>query len=227
MLLQTFYRAINHNILNDLFLELFITLGFLLVITKSLFPKRFSLNIKSPNIYIFEYEAQVGQRFSFYNLIHFVIKLAVFVIFFLALIHYYQFMAPINIQPKILISGLFKIFFVYSIIKSLIEIIFTFLIKKNKYLNKIMFIRLAYENYQVFYLYFLAFLIYFLPFHSLLFFYVIVTISTVWLFINLFNLYVSIRKHLDIKKYQIILYLCLSEILPFIVVIGWIIFQIL
>ncbi len=213
--------------INDWFLGLFLLLGLLILFFKALYPKRFGLNIKSPNIYIFEYEAQTGRWLSFYNTGFFIIKLWTYVLFSLALIYFYQQIISAKILDLILINKLFLTLLICLVAKLILEILYFILIKKINLLNKIRFIRAAFENYQAFYLFIISFLIFYSPVHSGVLFYLIVTLSILWWLIVLYNLYGSIKKHSDIKKYQIILYLCLSEILPFIVVIGWIIFQIL
>ena len=213
--------------LTDIFTNLLFGVILLMLILKLLMPKRYHSNIKTPNIYIFEYEAQAGQLFSFYNILTLLIKILSYGLFSLAILFFCQKVynpdcIPPNFYPK-----LFSAFIIYIILKFFLEELYLRKIKKTELISKIRLIRLSFENYLAFYLFIIAFLTFFLPEKNNTFFVVIVIISTLWIFFVFYKFYNSLKKHIDIKKYQIILYLCILEILPFISLIGWIIFQIL
>lgn len=213
--------------LDNRFVSLFF-LGFLfLVLIKIFAPKQFDLNITSPNIYIFEYESQMGKWFSLYNLFFFLVKLISYILFMLAISQFHHSSLHLQAIDFHVIPKLFLIFLIFILMKFFLELLFLFIIKKQSYYKKLQFIRISFDNYLAFYLFILSFLIFYFPSQPFWFFWVIIGFSVLWFIFFLLNLYNSLSKHSDLKSYQIILYLCLSEILPFIVVIGWIIFQIL
>ncbi len=209
------------------FVVLFLVAALLLLMNKLWFDKRFTINIKAPNIYIFEYESRAQNLFSLYNLNSLLFKIISYTLYVVALFKTVSSSQDWSKKQfpewhKLLIAVAF-----YLVLKFIFEIVLIILIKKGKFLSKIRFIRTAYENYTVFYLFILAFLTYYFPYQTPLFFYLIISVSIVWFVTLWLNLYNSLSKHTDLKTYQIFLYLCLSEILPIILVTGWIIFQIL
>ena len=210
----------------NIFILLFSIAGLLLTFTKLWFNKRLSLNISRPNVYLFEYESQSKHIFSSYNINTGLFKILTYTLYIisilkLALANHDLSIRNINWRLLLLIvTG-------YFVLKFFLEIIFVLLIKKSNFLNKIRFVRTTYENYTIFYLFFFSFLIYYFPYQSSIFLYLIISISIIWILGAWTNIYISLRKHTVLKTYQIILYLCLSEILPFILVNGWIIFQII
>ncbi len=222
------YLSISQNTrdLQNIFIILFLIAGLFLMLNKSLFSRRFSLNITSPNIYIFEFEAQAKKLLSLYNINNFLIKLLAYVLFSLALIKLHQTTKVINFNQN-LFPIFFKSFLIYIIVKFLLEELYLRGIKQSQFIDKVRLIRLTYENYVAFYLIIFSFLIFYFPYHSSIIFDIIISISAIWLILVLFNFFRNLNKHIEIKNYQIFLYLCLSEILPIITVIGWIIFQIL
>jgi len=216
----------NSSDLQNIFIILFLIAGLFLMLNKSLFSKRFSLNMTSPNIYIFEFEAQSKKLISLYNINNFLIKLLAYVLFSLALLKLRETAKSIN-YDQTLFPLFFKSFLIYSIVKFLLEELYLRGIKKTQFIDKVRLIRLTYENYVAFYLIIFSFLIFYFPYHSFIIFDIIISISVIWLILVLLNFSSNLNKHIEIKNYQIFLYLCLSEILPIITVIGWIIFQIL
>jgi len=213
--------------LSNLFLGLFFGAVFILFLLKSLLGKRYSLNTGSPNIYIFEYESKAGRLFSLYNISNLLFKLITYLLFSLAILSFHQIIGRISYSIINVYVKIFLFLVIYFFIKLFVDYLYMRIIKKSNFISKIRFIRLSYENYLAFYLFILAFLVFFFPVKNHIFFIVTISISILWFIFAFSNFYNSLTKHLDLKKYQIILYLCLSEILPFISLIGWIIFQIL
>jgi len=199
----------------------------LLAFLKITTPKRFNLNISSPNIYVFAYEAQAHHLWSFYHLIFLLFKFIASSLFSLTLIFLFQKQIHFSIDIWYMIKFLSVAWMLFFIAKYLIEILYVIIIKKHKFMHKLRFIRQSYENYFFFYLFIFSFLSFYFPVKNFWIVGIIITISTLWTLLVWYNIYNNIHKHIDIKSYQIFLYLCLSEILPFIVIIGWIIFQIL
>ncbi len=209
------------------FIILFFIAAILLMFGKLWFNKRLNINLTTPNIYIFEYESRAQNILSFYNLNAFLFKILTYTLLIIAILKLVKLNFALSGQPALSWYVILVIAAGYLVLKIILEILLLVLLKKSRFLTKIRFIRTTYENYAVFYLFLMAFLIYYFPYQSTVFFYLIISISIIWiigLWINLFN---SLRKHTGLKSYQIFLYLCLSEILPFILVTGWIIFQIL
>jgi len=213
--------------LSNLFLGLFFGAVFILFFLKLLLGKRYSLNTGSPNIYIFEYESRAGRLLSSYNILNLLFKLFSYLLFSLAILSFHQNIAHFSSSIFNIFLKIFLLLIIYVFVKLVIDDLYMRIIKKSKFISKIRFIRLSYENYLAFYLFIIAFLSFFFPVKNQIFFIIIISISTLWGIWTFLNFYNSLTKHIDIKKYQIILYLCLSEILPFISLIGWIIFQIL
>jgi len=217
----------NEQELSNLFLGLFFGAVFILFFIKLFFGKRYSLNTGSPNIYIFEYESKLGRLLSSYNLLNLLFKLISYLLFSLAFLSFYQIIGRFSYSIYNVYFKIFLLLVIYVFVKLVIDDLYMRIIKESNFISKIRFIRLSYENYFGFYLFILAFLIFFFPIKSQIFFIISISVSILWGIWTLLIFYISLTKHIDIKKYQIILYLCLSEILPFISLIGWIIFQIL
>jgi len=217
----------NGQEFSNLFFGLFFGAVIILFFLKLLLGKRYSLNTGSPNIYIFEYESRAGRLFSSYNLLNVTFKLFSYLLFSLSILSFYQINGHFSYSIFNIYIKIFLLLVIYIIVKLFIDDLFMRIIKKSNFISKIRFIRLSYENYLAFYLFILAFLSFFFPVKNQIFFIIIISISVLWGIWTFLNFYNSLTKHIDIKNYQIILYLCLSEILPFISLIGWIIFQIL
>ncbi len=212
---------------HNLFLSLYFAGLLSIILMYILFQKRFSLNIYSPNIYLFDYEAQSVYTLSLYNILSFILKYITWLLFFLALAVYCLSFTRVTCLSTEKIHQLFIVVGLYLIAKFVLELLYIIWIKKTEILGRIRFIRLSYENFAAFYFFLWAFLIYFFPYKNLLLLILIIVLSALWMMWILINFQNNISKHIHLKKYQIFLYLCLSEILPFIIIIGWIIFQIL
>ncbi len=223
------YLPINSSqpFYHNFFLIFFVIGLFIMIILKVLYPKRYNLNTSSPNIYLFAYESQAGYTFSNYNALNFLLKYIAWVLFLIALLTYCQYVTGASCLTPQLLKQLSLFIGYYLLVKILIEVIYFLMIKKSGLLPRIRFIRLSYENFGAFYFFLYAFLIYFFPYKNLGALLIILAISTLWMLWILLNFQSNISKHVNLKRYQIFLYLCLSEILPFIAIIGWIIFQIL
>jgi len=209
------------------FIILFSIAAILLMFGKLWFNKRLNINLTTPNIYIFEYESRAQNILSFYNLNAFLFKILTYSLLIIAILKQVKLNFVLSGKPGWSWYVTLVIATGYLGLKIILEILWLILLKKSKFLTKIRFIRTTYENYAVFYLFLMAFLIYYFPYQSKVFFYIILSISVIWLIGLWTNLFNSLHKHTSLKSYQIFLYLCLSEILPFILVTGWIIFQIL
>ena len=220
-------ELVREDYLQNTFMILFLVAALLLMFGKLWFNKRLSINLTTPNIYIFEYESQAQNLMSFYNLNAFVFKIITYSLLIIAILNFVKinFISPMDQELSWQIIMISVVSFLG--LKIILEILLLILLKKSKFLTKIRFIRTTYENYAVFYLFLMAFLIYYFPYKSVLIFYLTVSVSVIWMMILWVSIYNSLSKHTDLKTYQIFLYLCLSEILPFILIIGWIIFQIL
>ncbi len=211
----------------NIFILLFSVTSILLLLNKLWYNKRLTTNISKPNVYIFEYESKSGYALSVYNLNSILFEILSYTLFVIAILKTGQITRIFSTRNTANWKTLLLITSIYFALKFIFETVCIFLIKQNNFLDKIRFIRRTYEYYTFFYLFFTAFLVYYFPYLSPFFFYLIITISSLWM-INIWtSIYISLRKHTEMKTYQNILYLCLSEILPFILTNGWIIFQIL
>ncbi len=220
-------ELIKPEFYQNIFIILYSITGILLVLTKLWYNKRLSLNINRPNVYIFEFESQSKYFLTVYNLSNGIFKILTYTLYIISILKIGKNNIIITINNKINWQLLILITFAYFVLKFFIETIYIFLIKQSSYLNKIRFIRITYENYTFFYLFFVIFLVFYFPYQSILFLYLIISISIIWIISIWINIYISLRKHTKLRTFQNILYLCLSEILPFILVNAWIIFQIL
>ncbi len=220
-------ELVREDFFQNIFVLLFSIAVFLFMFSKLWFNKRLNINITAPNIYIFEYESQSQNLVSLYNLNAFIFKILAYTLFIIAFLKFFNLNFKLPNQHELTWAIIMISATGYLGLKIILEILLLILLKKSKFLMKIRFIRTTYENYIVFYLFLMAFLIYYFPYQSKVFFYIIVSISAIWLIGLWTNLFNSLHKHTSLKSYQIFLYLCLSEILPFILVTGWIIFQIL
>ncbi len=220
-------ELVKPDFFQNTFILLYSIAAFFLVLNKLWYNKRLSLNISKPNVYIFEFESQSAYFLTAYNLNAILFKILSYTLYNVTILKIARNYLNISFQNRIDWQILVLATTGYFILKFILETLYVFLIKQSNFLNKIRFIRTTYEFYTFFYLFFVGFLVYYFPFQSRVFFYLIITISVIWIAGVWANIYVSLRKHTEFKTYQIILYLCLSEILPFILLNGWIIFQIL
>ena len=198
-----------------------------MLLNRTLFINRYILNVTRPNVYLFEYESQRKRSFTLYNVINFFIR------FFSYLLISFSFVYFINkiyfTQPfsNAMLTRIVEILVTYFIVKIIIDYLFVMLYKKQKNVKQITEIRLTYQNFVAFYLFIISFFLFYFPYKNPLNFYIIITLSIIFILTTLLNYYHSLIKHINIKPYQIFLYLCLSEILPLITMIFWISFQIL
>jgi len=188
-----------------------------------LYPKRYLLNISRPNVYVFEYENQILNQFSLYNILNIVIYLLTFLLMFLVFISFSpEFKYNFSIYNKLL-SALI----LYFLLKNLFSFLMYFFIKNYKVLSKLRFIHSTFNVYLSFNVYILSFLFFYLPVKNNIYIYVIASISILWAISIWFSIYKNFHKHTELKSYQLFLYLCLTEILPLIVLIKWISLQII
>ena len=224
------YKPVSHNLIyqQDFFWLIFVIAGILWLINRTLYHKRFIKNVSYPNVYIFEYESHSGHIFSFYNIINYIIGILVYILLISALFMFYQGLAGKNfILDKKLFTHLTLYIFIYAIVKTILSFLYLFLTKKSSFFSIISFIRRSFEVYKNFYWYLFAFLIWFFPVRNTFIFIVFLSISVLWYLSVQIKSINNFIKHTDIKSYQLFLYLCLSEILPIIILIWWISFQIL
>ncbi len=219
----------TNSFYNNIFVVLFFLAAFFIFLNKFFYYNRFMLNVTKPNIYVFEYESHSQRFLSLYNTFSFILNVFSFFLFTIALISYTQIvMSGMDRLEYIhLLLQLIKAIGVYFIVKNLIALILYLWEKKSKKIKKLIIIRIIYQTYGTFYLYVFSFLIYFFPYKIPFVYYLIITVSVLWLIFNFLNMFHNMRKHIHMKSYQLFLYLCLSEILPLIILIWWISFQIL
>jgi hypothetical protein len=211
-----------------LFWFVFIFTGFLLIFNKQLNPKQFKKNVTSPNIYVFEYESLSGRVFSIYNLVHYLATFLVYLLLSYAFITHYTFAykPAQNLSANVFVLLGLSVLAFFAV-RIFLSFLYLLIFKKIGFFNKIHFIRRSFGVYRIFYWYLLSFLFYFFPFKNIITFYVFTSISIIWYLFVLQKNYNSFEKHTDFKSYQLFLYLCVSEIIPFIILIWWISFQIL
>jgi hypothetical protein len=223
------YKPVSHHLTasQNLFWIIFVFTGILWLIFQMLYHKRFNKNIKVPNIYIFEYESQSGKFFTLYNILSFITSISVNLLIIITLINAYfsAFDKNKNIFDDFLPLILSVIIFLAA--KKFLSFLYLFITKKNAFFSKIIFIRRSFEVYKNFYGYLLSFLIWFFPIISPSFFYIFLSISGLWYLSVLLKTFHNFIKHTGIGSFQLFLYLCISEILPLIILIWWISFQII
>ena len=204
----------------------FLEITFIFLI-RILFFKRYLLNVTRPNVYIFEYETQLKKQFTLYSIITLAIRYFSYLAFGIAIIYFINTVFFEQAFSNTILKDITLVLLSYFFVKYIIDYIYIFFFKKIKNISKISSISRTYQNFAGFYLYLTSFFIFFFPFKNKTSFYLIVTLSVIFISISLLNYYYSLKKHIDLKPYQILLYLCLSEILPLIMMIYWISFQIL
>jgi len=219
------YEQLNiaNSTLSNIFIGTFFFTGLLILLNYYAYPKRYRLNISRPNIYIFEYETQILNQFSFYNIINSLVYLLTLLLIYMVFVNF----LPEQHYNFSFYNKLLGAFILFLLLKKLLSLSSYFFIKNYKILSKMHFITGTYNTYLIFYLFLLSFLAFYFPFKSMAFFYVIVFISIIWILYIWASMYSAVSKHTDIKSYQLFLYLCLSEILPLILLTGWISFQII
>jgi len=188
------------------------------------YPKRFQLNISRPNVYIFEYETQVSNQISLYNLLN---TLTYILSLFLLYLSFEKFSGRHHqidlMEYKRLVSGI--IF--YFIGKNFLTYLIYYFNKQDKKYHKLRFINSVFNTYLGFQLYILSFLFFFFPYNKAYLLLIITIISSLFILSVWFKIFINYSKHFYMKSYKLFLYLCLTEILPLIMLIGWISFHIL
>ncbi len=213
---------------NNFFISIFFLTAMVLLLNNFFYKSRFRLNISRPNVYVFEYESHSQRWFSLYNILNIFLRLGTYLLILLSFLSFLQTVRQLDFLSYLhLTVSLFYGILTYFTGKNLMAILFYILPKKRKESNKINIIRVIYETYINFYFFAASFLFYFLPVKTHVFLYLIIVISIVWLVINWLNMIQNMMRHTNMKTYQLFLYLCLSEILPLIILIWWISFQIL
>jgi hypothetical protein len=206
-----------------IFSSLFIFILLLILSLRFFYPKRYLLNIYKPNVYIFEYEAKQKNYFSFYaitaNLVNYLI------LFFITYV-YTLHLTSGKISMHTIINLILMII-ITLIYKLIIDFFFLIIIKKTNLFSSLRFIRTSFENHVYFFIFFIAFFMMFYRFDNYYLLIVNSFILLLYLIYSLTNFYVSLTKHIHLKNSKIILYLCISEILPIIFIIYWLSFQII
>ncbi len=226
--IMTEYTYINTHYLD---LQNIFAISFLLVSLLTMFNMyasraKYWLNITQPNIFVFEYERQSKSIFSSYQILNLIIRIVGYSLIFSSLLFYYTESAGQDFGIDVFINIIFlSLFFVFY--KPIFVGFYFFLIKKRDDLYKIRHIRTTFDVYLNFYLVILSFLVFFFPYHKILIFITIIIISSIFYIYYLLNYLNSLTKHIKFKTYQLILYLCISEILPIMLVIYWLSFHII
>jgi len=210
------------------FIGLFLWAALVVMFNRFFYASRFSLHITRPNVYIFEYESHSQRFFSLYNILNFLFQ---FLTCFLVIIAITGYFKAVNQKEYLewiwILFQTFKAVLVYFMLKKILSFMIYLMSKKRKEIQKMTVIKEIYATYTCFYFFIGSFLIYFFPYKSKTILYVIIFISISWLINNGLNTWQNLTKHLNFKSYQLFLYLCLTEILPLIILIWWISFQII
>ena len=206
-----------------LFSSLFLLILILILILRFVYHKRYILNLYKPNVYMFEYEAKQKNYFSFYALMGSLIN---YLILFFLLLNFSKHLglSKINSTSILKISSIVLGILLYKIIS---DFIFVLLIKKPSLFASLRFIRTSFENHLYFFLFLFGFLMLFYhPNNSIL---LVINTLIVLLYIvySLGVFYITLTKHIHLKSSKIILYLCISEILPILFIIYWLSFQLI
>jgi hypothetical protein len=187
---------------------------------------KYLLNISAPNVYVFEYERHSKNVFSAYQILNILIRILGFTLLFVSILFYYS-----NISRKVFpffsIVSIFILSSIFVLHKYLTVAFIVFLMKKKENLHEIRHIRVTFEIFLNFYLIIFSFFIFFMPIHNMLIFIVITSLIALYYLFWAGNYSNSLIKHINFKTYQFILYLCISEILPIMLVIYWLSFHIL
>jgi hypothetical protein len=212
--------------LQNVFAVALLLTGLLMMFNMYISKSKYLLNITQPNVYVFEYERQSKTAISSYQIINLLIRIIGYTLFFTSILYFYAKTNQIDLSVYAVINiFLIALFIVFN--KYITVALFFFLIKKVADLHKIRHIRTAFDVYFNFYLIFLSFFIFFFPFHKSLGFISIMAITILFYMYYLLNYSNSLIKHINFKTYQLILYLCISEILPIMLVIYWLSFHII
>jgi len=222
------YTFINHQYLDlqEIFTISFFLVSLLVMFNMYASRAKYLLNITHPNIFVFEYERQSKSIFSFYQILNFVIRILGYILFFSSLMYYVAQCANADFRIEDIIR-IFLLSLLFVLFKSIIIAFYLFAIKKSADLYMIRHVRIAFEVYFNFYLIILSFLIFYFPYHKILIFIVILIVVAFFYIYYQLNYLNSLTKHIKLKTYQLILYLCISEILPIMLVIYWLSFHII
>ena len=222
------YTHINsiHLDLQNIFTVLFLFVSVLILFNMYTSHAKYKLNITHPNIYVFEYERQSKSVISSYQIINTIVRILGYTLLFTSLLYYYTVCINNFFSIEKLI-GVFFLSFLFVVLKPIFVSIYFFSINKYDNLYKIRHIRVTFDIFLIFYLIFLSFLVFFFPYHKILILIIIITLIVLLYIYYLLNYTNSLTKHIKFKTYQLILYLCISEILPIMLVIYWLSFHII
>ena len=187
------------------------------------YTKRYQLNITRPNIYIFEYESQILNPISLYNILNAVIYILSLFIFYLSFENFFKIDAIDFYWYKKLLTGIVT----FLIAKNILTYVLYHFNKQNNKFKKLRFINTTYNTYLGLYLFLFSFFFFYFPYKNKYLLWIIISISMLFIISTWFNIFQNYNKHFYMKSYKLFLYLCLTEILPLITLIGWISFQIL
>ncbi len=209
---------------DELLVSILVTVILLLILSLRFFyHKRYILNIYKPNVYMFEYEAKQKNYFSFYAIIGSIVNyLIIFFLLFGIVLHIKQ--GKISLENLIILVKLSLILMIYKILS---DFIFSLSIKKTILFPNLRFLRTSFENHLYFFLFLMGFLMFFYSFDNKILFILNILILFFFLIYSFANFYIILTKHLRLKSSKIILYLCISEILPVIFIIYGLSFQII
>jgi len=227
--LYEFYKMeINYKLIDNLldntqilFSSLILLIFLLILVLRFFYPKRYILNVYKPNVYMFEYEAKQKNYFSFYVLVG---SLLNYLILFFILLNLSLHIKKSKIDPYIMVNLILIVLGIF-LYKNLMDFIFVLFIKKPSLFSSLRFIRISFENHLYFFLYFIGFFMLFYNYKNSILFYINALFLILFLIYSLTNFYISLGKHIHLKSSKIILYLCISEILPIIFIIYWLSFQ--
>jgi len=203
--------------------SIFIVILILILFLRFIYPSRYILNIYKPNVYIFEYEAKQKNYVSFYVLMGSLIN---YLILFFVLLNFSHFVLSGELTQKVIMKN---ILFVTGLLiyKLLSDFIFAVMIKKINLVSPLRFIRISFENHFYFFILIISFFMLFYNYNQPISFIINSIVLLFFIIYSLGNFYISLSKHIHLKSSKIILYLCISEILPILFIIYWLSFQII
>ncbi len=207
-----------------LFVSILFTLILVFILSlRLIYHKRYILNIYKPNVYMFEYEAKQKNYFSFYGLMGGLINfLILFFLLYAILLHVTQ-----GEIDKLLVFKSLLLILILLVYKIASDFIFAIAIKKPALFPALRFLRISFENHLYFYLFIFAFLMQLYPLQNEVLFIINLILLFLYLGYSFINFHTILGKHLRLKSSKIILYLCISEILPVLIIVYGLSFQII
>ncbi|GEM_PF-5537226 len=196
----------------------------LLIFIKFSYNNRFRLNVSKPNVYIFEYESSARKVITPYNILFASFQIISYTLLVFSLAS--RFFSNNKFSYGLLFQ-IFLLITVYTFYKVVAEFLLMIAFKKTTLTQMFKHIRVSFHNYLSYYTFFVSFFLYFFPFQNNIFSYLTIVFTSIFIFLNGLKYYNSIKKHTNLKTFQIFLYLCILEILPIIFVFYWVSFQIL